>query len=93
MLERQLKEKVLRDLKTLPHCWFIKTQERGRVGTPDILICLRGRFVAIELKQEGKAATPIQRLTLDKIMAANGIAFESSPSQWVEQFNILKGLS
>jgi hypothetical protein len=92
MNETTFKEKVIKDLKTLGNCWFIKTMERGRVGTPDLLICLRGKFVAIELKREGKHTTKLQQLTLSKIAAAQGISFESSPSIWDGQFELLKGL-
>ena len=93
MLETKFKEKVIADLKKLPSCWFIKTMERGRNGTPDLLICLRGRFVAIELKREGKHVTPLQAHTLAKISAASGLAFEASPSSWPDQLTMLKTLA
>ena len=88
--ETSFKEKVLADLKTLRNCWCLKTMERGRHGTPDLLICLDGKFVAIELKKEGGRVMKIQELTLEKIMAAGGISFVASPSTWVQQFKLLQ---
>lgn len=43
-------------------------------GTPDLLICLGGRFVAIELKQPGNKPTPRQLNKLRHYEAAGAIA-------------------
>ena len=90
MSESAFKEKVIRDLKTLSECWFIKTQERGRRGTPDLLICLRGKFVAIELKREDGEVTPLQLHTLSKIADAQGMHAVMTPSMWPDYFKRLK---
>ena len=44
-------------------------------GTPDIIACVRGRFVAIEVKQPGKHPTPAQVAYIEKIQRSGGIAF------------------
>lgn len=87
--ETKFKERVIRDLKTIPNCWFIKTQERSRRGVPDILICLRGRFIAIELKTDTGRLDKLQAITLDKIVDAGGTAFPTSPSRWERDFHLL----
>jgi hypothetical protein len=90
--ETQFKEQVQRDLKDMdPNGYYLKTQERGRKGVPDMLICLQGDFVAIELKRDGEVPTKLQQLQLDKISRANGTAFAASPETWDAQLAILKG--
>ena len=44
------------------------------MGIPDLLCCIYGRFVGIEVKQLGEELRPLQRLTLNEIYAAGGIA-------------------
>lgn len=43
-------------------------------GTPDLLACLRGRFVACELKQPGQEPTPLQWKRLRDWAAAGALA-------------------
>ena len=47
----------------------------GRSGLPDLLVCIRGRFVAIEVKREGKEPTPLQWARMREVEAAGGKAF------------------
>lgn len=42
-------------------------------GTPDLLICLRGRFCAVELKQPGERPTPLQFKRLRDWAAAGAL--------------------
>ena len=82
MSETAFKNHVQRALKLLPNTWFVKTQERGRRGVPDELICLNGRFIALELKCVGGKLSRIQEETLKAIQRAGGIAAEVSPRNW-----------
>jgi hypothetical protein len=93
MLEKQFQEKVKEDLRLLPETYFLKTQERGRRGVPDILACIRGKFVAIELKAETGRLAPIQKNTLEKIAMSGGIAFVAKPSTWEMQLRMLSDLA
>ena len=45
----------------------------NRIGTPDILACVRGRYVAIETKSKGERATPAQERYLREVRQAGGI--------------------
>lgn len=45
-----------------------------QAGTPDLLICLDGRFCAVELKQPGKVPTGLQFKRLRTWAAAGAIA-------------------
>jgi hypothetical protein len=44
------------------------------VGIPDLLICLHGRFVGMEVKQPGERLRQRQRLVLHEIFDAGGVA-------------------
>lgn len=90
--ETQFKQKVVRDLKTLNECYFIKTQERARKGVPDLFICYRGLFIAIELKKETGEATILQLDRLKRIRDAKGVALVTYPSCWEKHFETLKAL-
>lgn len=59
--------------------WMIKTQERGRRGTPDFLLCLCGKFVALELKTSKGKLDLLQEYNIEKINDADGYAVKLSP--------------
>lgn len=44
------------------------------IGIPDLLVCLKGNFVGIEVKQPGAKLRPAQRVVLHEIHKAGGIA-------------------
>ena len=91
--ETAFKQRVLKDLSKLETCWVLKTQERARRGIPDLLICLRGKFVAVELKVDGEVPTPLQDEILERIQGASGTAFYTTPSLWPQHFSMLRELA
>lgn len=75
MSEKQLENKIKKHLKANKH-YFIKIHGSifQRAGTPDIVACINGKFVGIELKNpNGKdKSTLLQNITLDMIQSSNG---------------------
>jgi len=75
--EAKVKDKLSRWLKiTYPKAWIYKAPggRFGRKGVPDILACIFGKFIAIEVKaDETKEVTPIQMHELQLITGADGI--------------------
>ena len=67
---------ILRYLKTVPGCFAWKTHGGmyGTAGIPDIIACVEGRFFAFEVKTQSGKVTPIQAATIQKILAAGGMA-------------------
>lgn len=74
--------KVKKDVKA----WLVKhgayyympvSNGMGRVGAPDFIVCLAGRFIGIETKAPGKrsTATPNQLREIEWINRAGGFAF------------------
>jgi len=89
--ETKFKYKVFKDLKTLKHCHYEKIQQRCIRATLDILCCINGYYVALELK-----ATPQDKLdalqahTVQKIGKARGIALRVDPENWPEILSQLR---
>lgn len=91
--ETKFKERVQADLKKLKNCWALKIQQVAIRGIPDFLICLCGRFVAIELKKSSKEEpNTLQKWTLEMIAAKGGMCFVANPENWTATFEVLKEL-
>jgi len=73
--ERAVKDKVVAQLKALGAYYFYPvTGGYGASGVPDIVACLKGRFIGIECKANGNKPTALQQMNLDQITAQGGIA-------------------
>ncbi len=46
----------------------------GRSGVPDFLVCVHGRFLAVEAKANGGKTTALQEFNLEKIRNSGGVA-------------------
>ena len=81
LMEEAMKEKSIENsiksyLKTVP-CLFYWKEHGGMYGTagiPDLIICYRGRFIALEVKTEIGKPTVLQVMTIKKIKDAGGIS-------------------
>lgn len=73
--EKKVKDKVVALLKQHgAYYFFPATYGMGRAGVPDIIICHRGLFVAVECKAGKGKTTALQERELAAIRKANGIA-------------------
>lgn len=45
------------------------------IGTPDLFLCIRGKFVACEFKVGNNKLSPAQRLIRDRIIDSGGLHF------------------
>lgn len=71
--ETKLKNKVIQFVrKHYPEAWMYKAADRFTSGIPDLLICWKGGFYAIELKVGFNKATPIQEYVMREIRRAGG---------------------
>jgi hypothetical protein len=57
----------------------------SRAGVPDIIACLQGRFVGIEVKSEKGKLSDLQKLNIQQIREAGGIAFVARSVGEVEE--------
>jgi len=87
MLEKNIVAAIMRYLKTVPHCFAWKTHGGmyGTAGMPDIIICLNGRFVALEVKTPIGKLTMLQESTLKRIKDAKGKAYKVTSLQEVKE--------
>lgn len=73
------------------NCWYVKYWGGGeytKAGVPDILACVNGRFVGIEVKAENGKPSKLQVRNLKKINEAGGFGILLYP----HQFDIFKEL-
>lgn len=91
--ETLFKERVLPLIKALPNTWAVKIQQVAIRGTPDIIACVNGHFVAIELKTDIGKIDKLQQYTLGSIKNANGLAYVVSPKNWDDLYVKLVVLS
>ena len=75
MAESNLRDAVDRWLRTQEGVWWFKVFGSGfqRGGLPDVVMCVYGVFVGIELKQPGEKAKLRQNHELRKIREAGGV--------------------
>ena len=91
--ETKFREKVRPYLNKLPNSWWESVQQKSIRGTPDIIGCINGQFIAIELKSEKGKPSPLQNYKLERIRDAKGIAVSIKPSQWDEFYSDLKKIA
>ena len=65
-------------------CWHVKyfANRMTKSGIPDILACINGYFVAIEVKASNGKPSELQKYHRDKIREANGISIILYPNQF-----------
>ncbi len=74
--------------------WFEAIQQKAIVGSPDFVLCIRGYFVALELKAEGGKLSAIQEAKLNAIVEKGmGIALVSDPGTWHDALSLIEFLS
>lgn len=76
MKEAQLIQNIRKYLATLPECFYWKEHggQYGTAGIPDIIVCYKGRFIALEAKVGRNQPTRLQAATIVQIRHAGGIA-------------------
>jgi Holliday junction resolvase len=73
--ERKVKQNVVTVLKEHgAYHFFPAANGLGRSGIPDIIVCHRGLFLAIECKAGKGKTTALQERELARIRTANGVA-------------------
>lgn len=71
--EKKVKDKVKKVLEKVGcYYFFPATGGFGKSGVPDIVICFKGHFVAIECKAGGNKPTALQELNLSQIKQNGG---------------------
>lgn len=65
----------------------------SKAGTPDILACINGYFVGIEVKQPGGVVSELQKAKIKLIQQAGGISFVAysleEAKTYLKKFNLV----
>lgn len=87
--EKTFENKIKNYLKA-NGCWYVKyfANRMTKVGVPDILACVNGFFVGIEVKAMTGHPSDLQVWNRDEIRKSGGISIIVYPDQW-EDFQLL----
>lgn len=72
--EAAVLRKVMNILQNREDCYVVR-MDKAPTGTPDVIACVGGRFVGIEVKDDVNGAytlTPAQKIRAERIMRAGG---------------------
>ena len=78
--EQTIQKQIVKYLESLPNSFVFVTITSSKSGIPDIIACVNGLYVGIEVKKPGKLDTvsPIQQHQLAQIREAKGLALVAS---------------
>lgn len=76
MKEKTIENQIKRYLDRLG-VWYMKVHGSAfqKAGVPDLIACIGGRFVGIEVKRPGGRVSPLQKLNIEEIQRSGGVAF------------------
>lgn len=82
--EKFYENKIKRYLKE-KGCWYVKFFGNSftKSGIPDLLCCINGKFVAIEVKSNSGKPSELQKYNIEQIHNSGGIALVSYPNDWI----------
>lgn len=88
-------ENKIKDFLDEQGAWYVKFFANGytKSGIPDILACVNGYFVGIEVKAPKGTVKPIQEYHLKKLRKAGGFAFALYPSGFEDFKQFIYGLN
>lgn len=86
--EKNLENRIKNFLKS-KRIWYVKFHGTGftKSGVPDLLTCINGKFVAIEVKSQIGKTTKLQDFHMQEIRNCGGIAMVVRPSNF-EDFKL-----
>jgi Holliday junction resolvase len=90
--EKIFENKIKRYIKERGYCVKYHGNAYSTNGTPDILACINGYFVAIEVKAPEGKASELQLAKIEEIRKAGGFAYVVYPSGWFKLKDIIDGL-
>jgi hypothetical protein len=92
--ETLFKDRIMPQISSLPNTFVMKTQEVSKRGILDLILCINGTFVGIELKKSmGDKADPLQRWNMQRIAGSGGVALLAYPENWDEVFQLLSDIA
>ena len=91
--EAKVKKKVVTIIKMYGAYYFFPVMNGyGRVGIPDIIVCHRGYFIAIECKAGNNKPTELQLKEIEAIRQAGGVSLVINEDNTEEVTKILESI-
>lgn len=72
-----------------PDVYVVRVVEAGMNGTPDFILCVRGKFVGVECKATGEKLRPLQAKHGEYIQAAYGTFLWGDAETLIPQLDLL----
>jgi len=94
MTEQQIQKKIITMLEETYDAYVVKVVSASKSGVPDILCCIEGRFIAIEVKKpESKNnVSRLQEYNLCQIEQRGGISMVAWSVDMVREILMEAGL-
>jgi len=73
--ESVIQKEIIDLLKEYPKVYLVKVHSATKAGIPDLLTCINGRFIALEVKTLKGKASELQLNNIQRIREAGGLAF------------------
>lgn len=82
--EKVFENQIKAFLNKLPNTWFFKywAGPYSKSGVPDIIACVNGHFVGIEVKASNGHASELQKRNIRLIQSANGKGYIVYPKDF-----------
>lgn len=83
--ESAFAKRVWKELDKIPNSWFTTIQQKSLRGLPDIIGCVNGTFVGLELKRnkaemnKKSGRIMLQKYVIGKIIEAGGAGYFVDP--------------
>jgi hypothetical protein len=92
--ETKLRKKFVDKLEKIPGILVFSIQQVSLRGHPDLIICLKGEFVAIELKSYVTAElVGLQKYFQEEIIKAGGTHYIVHPYNWQNVIEELEAIA
>lgn len=95
--EKKFENEIKDFLKSLPKTWFFKywAGPMSKAGVPDIIACVAGTFVAIEVKAPNGKPSELQKRNIRIINECGGLGYILYPKDFEsfknDMYKLLKG--
>lgn len=94
MAQEKTFENKIKKYLTAKGCYWVKYHGNAYsvAGTPDILACVNGYFIGIEVKAQGGKPSELQLVKIRDIREAGGFGYVVYPSGFGKLKDIIEGL-
>lgn len=88
MTEQQIQKKIIDKLETNYDAYVVKVQTASKAGVPDIICCISGMFLGIEVKtpKSRNNLSKLQEYNLRQIIRADGNCLVAWNVEMVEEY-------